>query len=169
MGGSDDLVELPVAGMERDAVHRFRHLGEHGIGHRPGSVHPRQCDGKRRQRGPADEPERPGEPPGAQGDFPHLPLPAAPGNHGREPIVHHLDPHARPHAQPDVGAAGDLLVLEGRRPVDEHDGAPVELFFPRTKERIVLGRDPAACDVVFAAETRRPAAIRELCRGSGPG
>lgn len=33
-------------------------------------------------------------------------------------------------------------------------GAPLEYFFPAAKERIVLGRDPAACDVVFAPETR---------------
>lgn len=42
-----------------------------------------------------------------------------------------------------------ITVLEGGPP-----GAPAEFFFPRSQERIVLGRDPAACDVVFAADTR---------------
>lgn len=40
-------------------------------------------------------------------------------------------------------------VLEGGAP-----DAPVRYFFPRTKERIVLGRDPAVCDIVFAPQTR---------------
>lgn len=42
-----------------------------------------------------------------------------------------------------------ITVLEGALV-----GAQSEYIFPPSKERIVLGRDPAVCDVVFASQTR---------------
>lgn len=42
-----------------------------------------------------------------------------------------------------------ITVLEGGAA-----GAPAEYVFPPDRQRIVMGRDPAVCDVVFATETR---------------